>query len=177
MKTNSREKMLFIVAILAIVLLGGDRYVLTPLQKLWSDRSDRIVKLRKDLEKGNLRLNHERITKTRWANMESNSLPADVSAAEVKLQRAVHQWAQDSSINVSSIKPQWKQNGEDYTELECQADAMGNMQSLARFVYAMEKDPLPLKVDDVTIASKDNEGQQLTLHVRFTALQLTNNSK
>ncbi len=177
MKTNSREKTLAIAVALSLAVLIGDQYVLTPLQKLWSQRSGRIASLKQQLEKGKVRLGREQFLHARWNSMRTNTLPADVSVAESKLQVAVDQWRQASSITVSSIKPQWKQNLEDYSLLECQTETAGNMQSVARYLYAMEKDPLPLQIENVAIVSRDNEGQQLTLHASFTALQLTNTSK
>jgi hypothetical protein len=56
--------------------------------------------------------------------------------------------------------------------LECRADTFGNLASLTRFLYEIEKDPLALKVDAIEIAARDNEGQQLTLGVQISGLLL-----
>ena len=56
--------------------------------------------------------------------------------------------------------------------LECRVDAFGSMQTLTRFLYNIEKDPLALKVDLVEISGRDNEGQQLTLGLQVSGLLL-----
>ena len=61
--------------------------------------------------------------------------------------------------------------------LECRADAFGSIQSLARFLYELERDPLALKVDELEITARDSEGQQLSLSVRFSGLLLTANPR
>jgi hypothetical protein len=86
--------------------------------------------------------------------------------------KSVDNWTQDSGISFTSIKPQWKQNGDDYVTLECRADAFGDMSSLTRFLYDLEKESA-VRVEDVEISSRDNDGQQLSLGVRFTGLVLT----
>ncbi len=177
MKTDNREKMLMLAVGLAMAIFLGDRYVLTPLQKLWTDRASRITTLRAKLDKNQLRLARENYLHARWQSMRTNTLPGSVSIAESKLQVAMDNWRQASGITVSSLKPQWRQNQEDYTVLECQAEANGGMKAVAQYLYAMERDSLPLSLENVSITARDPEGQQLTLHVSFTALQLTNNVK
>ena len=172
MKTNEREKLLVLLAAVAIGLWAGDSYVRAPLYKLWQGRSERIEKLRKDLSKGDFQLGREKMLQTTWERMKTNTLPADVTAAENKLQRAVDQWERTSKASVNSLKTQWKSNSVDYTTLECQADAAGSMQAIARFIYEMERDPLALKIEDIDITARDNNGQQLALAMRFSGLQL-----
>jgi len=177
MKTNQREKLLVIGAALAIGLLAGDSYVRAPLYNLWHTRSERIQKLKQDLSKGDFQLGRERLMQTTWDRMKTNTLPADVTAAENKLQRAVDQWERASKASVNSIKTQWKKNSDEYTTLECQADAVGSMQAIARFLYEMERDPLALKIEDIDITARDINGQQLALALRFSGLQLVANPK
>jgi hypothetical protein len=104
--------------------------------------------------------------------MRTNTLPASVSAAENEVLKGFERWSQESRISISSIKPQWKQGGDDFMTLECRADAFGNIQALTRFLYELEKDPLALKVEAVEITTRDNDGQQLTLGLQVSGLQL-----
>jgi Tfp pilus assembly protein PilO len=173
MKIENRQKVLTIVAISAVALLALDRLILTPLGHVWAKRSERIAELSKDLTQGRLLLDREKRIRDRWSNMASNTLPVNLSMAESKVLKSVDHWTQDSGISFTSIKPQWKQNADDYVTLECRADAFGDMSSLTRFLYDLEREPLALRVEDVEITSRDNDGQQLSLGVRFTGLVLT----
>ena len=177
MKTNEREKLLVLAAALAIGLLAGDSYVRAPLYKFWQHRSERIEKLKKDLSKADFQLGRERMLHSTWERMKTNTLPTDVTVAENKIQRAVDQWERASKASVNSIKTQWKKTSDEYTTLECQADAVGSMPAIARFIYEMERDPMALKIEDIDITARDNNGQQLALAMRFSGLQLTPKSK
>lgn len=172
MKIKNREKLLTVAAISVVVILAGDRLVLTPLVRAWKARATRISELTKSINKGNLLLSREKPIKSRWETMKKRALSANVSVAENDLLKSVDRWAKTSTIGFNSIKPQWKRNNEDYMTLECRADASGSIESLTRFLYELEKDPLALKIEDIEITARDSAGQMLSLGVRFSGLLL-----
>ena len=177
MQTNNRQQLLTLVALTALVLLVGDRFILTPLVKSWNERSARIIELRKNVSKGAQILDREPTVRTRWKEMSTNTLASDNSEAEDQVFKAFDRWAQESRISISSIKPQWKHNSEDYLTLECRVDAAGNLAALTRFLYNIERDALALKVDAVEITSRDNNGSQLALGLLVSGLVLTPKEK
>lgn len=177
MKIKNREKLLTIGAIAAVVILAGDRLVFTPLVRTWIEKKTRIAELTRSLVKGEGLLRSERSIAGRWADMKKHALLADVSKAENDVLQAVVRWQQESQIGLTSIKPQWKRTADDYATLECRADAGGaaggSIEAVSRFLYELEKDPLALKIEDLEITSRDNAGQQISVAVRFSGLQLT----
>ncbi len=172
MQIKNRQQVLAVVAIAAVALLAGDRLVVSPLIRSWKDRAARIVELRRSVEQGTRLREREQTIRQRWESMSTNTLPSNVSAAENAVLKAFDRWSQDSRISVTSLKPQWKQSGEDYLTLECRADAFGSIQALTRFLYELEKDPLALKVESVEISTRDNDGQQLALGLQVSGLLL-----
>ena len=177
MKIDNRQKLLTIAAFCAVVVLAGERLAYTPLKKLWTERANRIADLRQRLTQGELRLEGEKSARTQWAGWRKQSLPEDHSLAENQVLKAVDRWVRASAISFTSIKPMWRQSAEDYTTLECHATAMGDMQAVTRFLYELEQDPLPLRVEDLEVTSRDPQGQQLSLGIRFTALLLAGEPK
>ena len=173
MKIDNRQKVLAIAAISAVILLASDSLIITPLTRLWKAHAVRIADLTKMINRGTLLLEREKSLTARWNGMRTNTLPSNDSVAQIKVLKAVDRWTKESGISFTSIKPQWKQNAEDYVTLECRADAFGDIQSLTRFLYELERDPLSLKIEDMEISSRDDTSQQLTLGVRFTGLVLT----
>jgi hypothetical protein len=171
-KIKNRQQLLGIAAVIGVAILVSDKLIITPLINGWKARSERIAELKKSVNQGNLLLLREQAIRNRWDSMRTNTLPDNISAAENEVLQAFERWSQDSRISISSIKPQWKRAGEDYMTLECRADAFGNMQTLTRFLYDVEKDPLALKVDSVEITSRDNDGQQLSLALQVSGLLL-----
>jgi len=172
MKIENRQQLLALVAAVAIALLVGDKLLLTPLTTRWKERSRRITELTKALNQGSLVLAREQPIRGRWDAMRTNTLPESVSAAENQVLKAFERWSQASRISVASIKPQWKHNNDDYATLECRADAFGSIQTLTRFLYDVEADSLALKVEGVEIITRDDAGQQLSLGLQVSGLQL-----
>jgi hypothetical protein len=183
MNIEKRKKTLFIAAIVVITLLTADKLLWPSLSGLWAQRAVRIVELKKNIEQGTMLLKREKSVRAKWSNMMRTTLPSDASAAEIKILKSVDSWAQQSRVNLSSIKPQWKQNPKDrqnnkeYSTLECRVDANGDMATLSRFLYNLEQDPLPLRIEDLQLTARDNLGQELTLSVRFTGLALVEQNK
>ena len=172
MNINNRQQLLTVLAIAVIVIWAGDKLVLSPLTASWQARAGRIRELTKQVNQGSVLLLREQSIRGRWDSMRTNTLPSETSIAENELLKAFERWSQDSRISITSIKPQWKRDADDYMTLECRADAFGSMATLTRFLYEVEKDPLALKVEVVEISSRDNDGQQLTLGLQVSGLLL-----
>ena len=164
--------MLAFVAIAVVAFWAGDKLVLTPLTHSWTARSARLKQLRRQVGEGRVVLERERTIQTRWEGMRTNTLPESTSRAEQELLKAFDRWSRDSGISVTSIKPQWKRNTEDYATLECRVDAYGSLSSVTRFLYGIEKDPLALKVEAAEISAKDTSGSQLALGLVLSGLRL-----
>ena len=172
MPIKNREKLLAIAAISVVVVLAGDRLVLTPMVKSFKARSSRITELTKSIDKGTVLLDREKAIREQWETMIKRALPANKSVAENEVLKAVDRWAQASRITFTGIRPQWRPPDDGYTTLECRADASGSIESIMRFLYELEKDPLALKIEDLEVTARDGQGQQLALGVRFSGLLL-----
>ncbi len=171
MNIKNREKLLAFAAIVGLTLVAGESWVLKPLVRTWNARSERILRLTKDVNKGLVLLERERTIRNGWAHMKTNALPADPSTAQDEVTKSVFRWQQESGFALTSTKPQ-KRQAEDYTTIEFRADGSGNIDAVKKFLYELEKDPLALKIEDLEITARDSEGQQLSLGVRFSGLLL-----
>lgn len=172
METKNRQKMLLIVAVGCVLALIGNSLMIDPLLKSWKERSDRIAKLKSDVAQGAALIEREAVIQSRWDSMRTNTLPANTSQAETEFLKTFNRCAQDSGITVAAYRPQWKQN-DDYTTYECRADINGNIETLSRFIYELEKEPLGMKVESMEIATHDDKGQQLSLGIQISGLLLT----
>jgi len=177
MTATVRQKRLALAAIGVIALLTLDQLALKPLTRIWKERSSRIQELSERLNQGALLLDRAPDMQARWEAMRRASLPADISTAEHAVLSAVDQWARDSRISFTSLKPQWRQPDTDHQIFECRAEAYGDLASVVRFLRALSQDPLAIKLDEVQIASRDTTGQQLTLSLRFTGLLLNEETR
>ena len=172
MEIKNRQQTLAIAAIAAVALLASDRVIFSPLKDHWKARAERIAELKKNVNQGTLLLQREQAVRSRWNGMRTNALPNNLSAAESEVFKAIDRWSDESRISISSRKPQWRRDSDDYMTLECRIDALGSMSALTRFLYEVEKDPLALKVESMDITARDNDGQQLSLALQISGLLL-----
>ena len=170
--TKNRQQLLTIAAVAVVAIFALDKIVLTPLGKVWTDRSKRVKKLQNDVANGNQLLRREEALRARWDQMRTNTLPNNPSLAEQILLKNFDKWSKDSGLNVNNLNSQWKHDSEDYMTLQYRIEAAGNLNAVTRFLYELEKSPTALRLDNVEIGSHDSEGQQLTLGLQVSRLVL-----
>ncbi|MBX3744884.1 MAG: hypothetical protein KF833_06195 [Verrucomicrobiae bacterium] len=164
--------MLLILAGVALGILLGERMILDPLTGAWKARSARVADLRKKVTQGQMLLDRERAIRDRWASMRREALPRDVSVAENQLLGAFDRWSRESGVGISAIRPQWRRGPEDSMVIECRADAFGNLSRLTHFLYLLEKDPLPVRIETLELSARDPRGDQLNLSLQISVLML-----
>jgi Tfp pilus assembly protein PilO len=174
MKTENRQKVLVIAAAAVVALYLGNMLVYEPLKNFYQKRAQEIKDLSLQVKKGRATLANEPATRSRWRQMSGNVLPDNSAVAEHKLISAINTWAQDSSVDVTGILPQWKNDTDDYKTLNCRIEVSGPMGPLSRFLYDVEAGPMALKVDSIELSARDSGGQLLTLGVQVSGLALVN---
>ncbi|MBI3416008.1 MAG: type 4a pilus biogenesis protein PilO [Verrucomicrobia bacterium] len=172
MNVNNRQKLLTILAAAVVVVWAGDNLVVEPLIKSWKGRKAEVIRLRRDISDGERTLSRGESIRQRWENMRTNTLPGEVSLAKTRMVEAFDRWSEGSQISITSIDPQEKRAADDYMTVECHVAAFGNLASVTRFLYELEKDPRAFKVETLQLGSRDNDGQQLTLSLQVSGLLL-----
>lgn len=182
MNLNKRQQLLAILAIAMVGLYVADKLVISPLVNAWDARSKRIVKLKEQVRDGEATRKQATTVHRQWDIMRTNSLAWAIAQtkpiavvkpeAESQMMKAFERWSSDSGVQVSSIRPQWKEGEDDYKTLECRADVAGSLSAVAHFLYQIERDATGVKVDSMEIQSRDNEGSQLALVVQVSGLLL-----
>jgi Tfp pilus assembly protein PilO len=173
MKVEERQKLLIVLTLGLLALLLANTLLFEPLGKWWSARSKNIATLRNQVKEGKVTLARADVINAEWDRMRTNTLPSNTSLAEQQLLRAFNSWASESGATVTGITPQWKDDSTNYVTLNCRVEASGDVGTLSRFVYDIEKGPLGLKLDSVEFSTHDNLGQQLTLGLEISGLVLT----
>jgi len=176
MKVERRESILILAAAVCLGLLAGDRLVLSPLQKLWAGRSSRILELERRVHNGRALLDREKTLERRWETMRSLALPPEPPRAEDTALRAIDRWAERSGLVITSLKPQWVQPEDDapdqFVELKFQATGHGDLESISRFLFELERGLIATKLESVEVGSRGETVEQLSLDLTFSALAL-----
>jgi Tfp pilus assembly protein PilO len=172
LKIKNRQQLLTVAAIAVVALFAADKLLIGPLTQFWKERSKNISDLRAKVTTGKNMIDRERALRSTWERMRTNTLPTDESIAEEQVLKAFRKWERDSRVTITSISPQPKHDSEDYTTVQCRVEASGNIESMNRFLYDLEKDPMALKLELVELSSHDTEGQQLLLGLQVSGLIL-----
>ena len=98
MNTAQREKWLVNLAIAAVVLLFGDRFVLGPLVTTWKERKERIEQLDQQVIRGQALMDRESAIRRKWLEMWQTAIPRTKSVSENQVLQSVDRWAQESRI-------------------------------------------------------------------------------
>ena len=172
MKIENRQKFLLMLTIGMMALYAGVNFVYEPLAGWWSDRAAEIKDLRGRLSDGRKLLTRADYIQDQWSDIQSNSLPANTSAAEQQLLRSVDDWSRSTGAEVSSIMPQWKNDDTNYMTLTCRVETAGDLGTLTKFLYDLESGPQAIRLDTVELGVHDTAGQQFNMSVDIDGLAL-----
>ena len=177
MKIENRQQWLIALTLAVAALFIGDRVIFEPLMNWWSARSHQITALRAQVRDGKLLMQREPSLRSRWNDMQANTLPANTSLAEQQVLAALDNWSRSSGAEITSIMPQWKNDSTNYLTLNCRVEASGALGALSQFLYHIERGPMALKLDSVELNARDATGQQLTLGLQLNGLALLQTGK
>ncbi|HZM04340.1 MAG TPA: hypothetical protein VFC44_15165, partial [Candidatus Saccharimonadales bacterium] len=170
METKNREKLLLIATGACVVLWLLNLFVISPLTASWKNRSKQIDDLRKSIADGHVLVRRQDSILGRWSRMNTNALASTPTVAERQLFEAFNHWVGESGVTQGSFKPQLKETDDGYSTEDCRADVTGTIQSIVRFLYDVEKDPMAVRLQGLEITSRDDTGKQLSLGMDLSGL-------
>ena len=170
---SNREAILKFAVIAVLGLFCLDRFVLTPSIEAWKAQSERLDMLRQKVVKGRSLMEREDSLRGRWDEMLRTDMPEDNSAGEADVYKALSRWGSRSRVSFTSLTPNWHQHEEDgYDTFECRVAATGDQASLGRLIYEIESDPLPARIEECEFTTRDAQGKQLGMTMRFSFVRI-----
>lgn len=173
MENKRRETLLKIGVAVIVGLFLLDRVVLGPFAEAWKKQGERLTQLREKVRRGRQLVEREKALSDRWKEMLQTDLPDDPSVAENDVLKAIGRWGSDSRISFTSLTPTPRAHpDEGYDTVEWRATASGDQASLGRLLYEIETDKLPARVEDCEFTTRDAQGKQLGLSLRFSFVRI-----
>jgi hypothetical protein len=172
MKIQNRQQALLFAAIACVALLAGNWLIWTPLSHLWTARAAQVAKLRGEIRDGTMLRQRSQYIHNRWTQIQNSSLTKSPSLAEQQMFKAIDNWSADSRADIAAITPQWKNDQDDHSTLDCRVEVSGDYSAVSKFLYDLERDPLAIQVESLELAARDNTGQEFTLNVQISGLML-----
>ena len=151
-------------------LLALDKVVYTPLMTRWTEIESKTTDSSKELIAANKLIKESRQKNRDWAAMIGNRLPRDASTAESQILSSVRDWASESRLGLSSVKPERTEKEKDFYKITFRATANGNMSQVSRFLYHVQTSTVPARITDMTVTTRKEGTDELTLNVGIATI-------
>jgi Tfp pilus assembly protein PilO len=172
MVLSKRERLIAIVTIAVLMIFALDRFMLTPIldarDKVLSEKSEVIKEMGKASE---LFKQKNRVIK-QWNEMVNGGLSSDVSITESEVLNAIRIWAQEYGVTLSSIKPEREKGEGEMKEIIFNVACNGSMNSVGQFLLQAQNSPLPIRITQFQLGSREEDGKEMSLQLKLSALYL-----
>lgn len=171
MVLSKRERMILVTAIVAVVMLIGDKFVVGPISARREEVKARKLELQAELQNAQLLFTRQKLMERKWKTLLSDGLQNDAEA-ESKIARALDKWSREAMLMLSSVKPERVDSDKGLKEMTFVVAGMGTLEAVSRFLWQIETAPMPIKVMDMQVGSTNETGQSMSLQLRLSALCL-----
>jgi Tfp pilus assembly protein PilO len=170
MDLSKREKGLLFASLGVLTILAIDFYALTPLteqQDLLNAQRDQILA---DMTKAQKLFAEKKQLAPKWSTMLSNGLKTDPAEAEGQLLHALRDWAKETNVTLSSVKPDRPESKDQLKQIHIQASGTGSMESIAKFLWKMQSANFPLKTTEFQLGARNEGDTNLALQIKVSTL-------
>jgi len=172
MELSKSERMLAMGVGGVLLLLAIDHYALTPLLDEQAALETEREAVLKDIRRGQNQMKERKRLTPQWKDMLSAGLKDDPANAESQVLHALRDWARESGLTLSSLKPERPESKESLKEVQVQATATGGMDGVAKFLFKAQSAKFPLKVTELQTSARNDANDALTLQIKFSTLYM-----
>ena len=169
---SKRERRIAMLTIIAAAFLVFYRGLLTPYfgqrTQLTVDKQSLLV----NIEHAHDLFARRKNLSPKWEEMLKSGLKPDAASAESAVLNALRDWAEESGLMLSSLKPERSTKRGQLQEITFQAVCVGSMNGVSKFLWQIENAALPVKISDLQLSTRKEGADDLTLQVRIAALCL-----
>ena len=170
---SKRERYVAIAVGAAVAIFALDRYLLSPYLS-------RLEKVRVDQQEATLTLDQQsklfreqRQLRKVWSEMRSGgSLVSDSFQAEAQLMQALQTLADETGVKVSGRKAEQPVREGDFYRTGVQFGGTGSTASISKFLWRLETAPLPIRVSEMTLRSRQENTDNLTVNLNVSTLSI-----
>lgn len=172
MKMSGRERVIAIVTGVVLGLLLLDRFVVTPWFEARATLASELDLRRDAVKRAEQTFTNQRRANRRWAELAGKTLHSDAPAAEGQLLNALRDWADDSGLALSAVRPDRGTAAHGFERITIRATGAGRMQQLASFLYNVETAAIPARLDELQITSRKPGTDDLALQLAVSTIYL-----
>lgn len=175
MVLSKRERYALIGALLALGALTLDRVVLGPWLTRRSARAAQTARFAADLVRARSQISHGRQSGPKWREMVAAGLKADPAEAESQVLHAIRDWAEESGLSLSLLKPDRLTEKSRLPGIAFQASGAGNMKGVTRLLWRIQTAAIPIKVTELQINARKEGADDLTFQFRLSTVYAAEN--
>ena len=172
MVLSRRER--FIVLGTALVLLGlaVDHFALSPLLEGRSAAEVRKWALQSELDRAAATMKQSQELAPRWREMVRAGMKADPADAEGQALRAIRDWAAESGVTLSLLKPDRLTEKTRLPEIAFQAAGTGSMDSVSRLLWRIQSAAVPIRITELQLTTRKEGAADLTVQLRLSTVYM-----
>ncbi|HEX8520736.1 MAG TPA: GspMb/PilO family protein [Tepidisphaeraceae bacterium] len=172
MVLSKRERYIGIITGSALLILGLDHFVFTPLIAQKDALDAKIVDARDEQDRASKLFKRRREASAIWNTMVNGGLQRDASAAEVQVQHSLNDWAAESRMSLSQLKTERTEKEKDFYRITMRAVGTGGMSEISRFLWRIQTATVPVRVTDLQITSRKDGTDELTVSIGVSTISL-----
>jgi hypothetical protein len=155
MVLTKRERYIGIgtVAVLAILVL--DQFILEPSKRKMEELDAKIAQASQEHSNAQQLFTSSRRANRDWKTIAGDAMTRDTGDPESRVLTSVREWAQEEGMRLPSVIPQPAQVEKGFNKIVFRATGSGNLNQVGRFLYRVQTAPMPLRITDLQITSKD----------------------
>jgi hypothetical protein len=170
---SKREQYIGIAAAGALIVLCLDHFALDPLLTS-RDRVEAEIRACQLQHQKVQRLFKTRSRKSRaWSEMLNKGLQRkDASEAESQILNRIRDWAQESGMALSSLKPERTEKEKSFQKSTFRATGTGGMAEITRFLWMIQTADIPICVNDLQLNARKEATDDLVAQMVISTIYL-----
>lgn len=172
MVLSKRERMIFWITLVLMVMLVADRFVINPGLEARDSVSEEKQRLRAEVSAMRRVLKGSTTRARQWQEMIENGLLDDPSAAQSSMLHALEEWSEQSRVRLTSVTPQRSTRDRGLRDIVFTIAGKGDMASIGEFVWLIEQTSKPVKITNLQLGSTNASGRDLNLTLKLSMLYL-----
>jgi hypothetical protein len=170
MNLSAREKIIALFTAIVVVFVVGYLFLIAPYLANRAQLAEDIKSTQSQYDDETKLLAAQPRVAADWKSLLAGNLKTIPAQASGKTQDALYDWARSARFNLQSVKPDRPRQDKDFQQIRFQASGAGTTASIYRFLAAIEKSDLPLKIEELRVNSRKDGTDDLNITLTLSAL-------
>jgi Tfp pilus assembly protein PilO len=175
---SKRERYIGLAAAAAVGLLVLDHFILEPIMRAREAVDADIAAQEATLARNDRVIRERRRNMRVWADMlKSGLVRRDAAEAENEVLKELREWARESRMNLSSIKPERLEKEKEFQKATIRVTGTGEMAQVARFLWHVQTASIPVQINEMQLNTRKEGTDDLTLQLTLSSIHLASETE